>query len=219
MAAESTIQATVRGVPYKAQIDPGEWAYRAMTGAEQVRRPVPKCYARPTMKSHERAHRLLLTFFGAALLAVGSLLAPPLASPVRADHGCDFMIRPSATGEAGSTFEIWSSHFLKRLTFSHEGEFVRVVELGRIPDEYFFETSSRDAGRWDIHAESTGCEENLRLWVTLPGTSTGAIQGSSRGPASAADDIGRVGLTMLFLGTVLLMLRRPPSLRRRGAGA
>jgi len=171
------------------------------------------------MQGHERPHQLALTLLGAAILAGGALLGPPLAGPVRADHGCAFIIRPSATGEAGRTFEIWSSYFLKRLTFRHDGEFVRVVELNRIPDEYFFETTARDAGRWDIHAESTGCEKDLKLWVTLPGTSTGAFPGSSQGPAGAADDVGRVGLAMLFLGTVLLMLRRPTSLRRRRAGA
>ena len=30
MAAETTIQETVRGVLEKAQVDPGEWAYEAM---------------------------------------------------------------------------------------------------------------------------------------------------------------------------------------------
>lgn len=169
------------------------------------------------MKGRRRSRGLLLTVLGAAVLALGALIGPPLAGPVRADHSCAFIIQPKA-GAAGSTFRIWSSYFLKRLTFWHDGEFVRVVELGRIPDEYYFETTARDAGRWDIRAESTGCEKDLTLWVTLPDTSTGTAAGSSLDPDGTLDDIGRVSLVLLFLGTAQLMLWRPASFRRPHGG-
>lgn len=169
------------------------------------------------MHGHRRSRGALLTLLGAAFLAGGALVGPPLSSPVRADHGCAYIIRP-ATGPAGTTFQIWSSYFLKRLTFSRDGEVVRVVELDRVPKEYFFETTSRDAGRWDIHAESTGCEKNLKLLVTLPGTSTETAGVPSRGSEGVAEDRGLVSLMLLFLGTALLMLRRPLSLRRARPG-
>ena len=65
------------------------------------------------------------------MLALGALMGPPLAGLVRADHSCAFIIQPKA-GAAGSTFRIWNSYFLKRLTFWHDGEFVRVVEHSAI---------------------------------------------------------------------------------------